>query len=204
MIEEITPQIVGISLLLIIIVTPILTLVLSALLVWSYRRAVARAMAASAAFAASVPAKTPVASPPAAPSAVDGPGSPGRSASDLYEAAIAGPQHCALRYTITGLAFAVVFAAAARFVYPIRVDLPGVLMGVWIYAWPIVLAFMLIIPGRRRWWAVIGYVVAVLPLWAWGASVTDILDMQFGSVHLPARSSTAPQGIIGLWLVVRP
>jgi hypothetical protein len=26
--------------------------------------------------------------------------------------------------------------------------------------------------------------------------------MQFGSVHLPARSSTAPQGIIGLWLLV--
>ena len=197
MIEEITPQIVAISLFLITFVTPILTLLLSALLLWRYRRAVARAMAASAAFEASVPATTPAASPHALPAAVGGP-----SASDLYQAAIVGPRHCALRYTIAGLAFAVVFAAAARFVYPIRVDLPGVLMGVWIYAWPIVLSFMLIIPGRRRWWTVVGYVVAVLPLWAWGASVADILDMQFGSVHLPARSSTAPQGIIGLWLLV--
>jgi hypothetical protein len=43
----------------------------------------------------------------------------------------------------------VVFALAARFVYPLRVDLPGLLIGVWIYAWPIVLALRLIIPGRR-------------------------------------------------------
>src|SRR5262245_23379159 len=196
MIEEITPQIVAVSLVLITFVTPIVTLLLSALLLWRYRRGVARAMAASAAFEASVPT-TPTASLHALPAVVDGP-----SASDLYQAAIAGPRHTALRYTIAGLAFAVVFAVAARFVYPIRTDLPGVLMGVWYYAWPIVLAVMLIIPGRRRWWAVVGYVVAVLPLWAWGASVADILDMQFGSIHLPARSSTTPQGIIGLWLYV--
>jgi hypothetical protein len=207
MIEEITPQIVAFSLFLVTLVTPILTLLLSALLLWRYRRAVARAMAASAAFEASVQAMSTAASPHALPAGVGGPRSAGPrfagpSASNLYQMAIAGPWHCALRYAIAGLAFAAVFAAAARFVYPIRVDLPGVLMGVWIYAWPIVLAFMLIIPGRRRWWAVVGYVVAVLPLWAWGASVADILDMQFGSVHLPARSSTAPQGIVGLWLFV--
>ncbi len=47
MIEEITPQIVGISLLLIIIVTPILTLVLSALLLWSYRRRISTRAALS-------------------------------------------------------------------------------------------------------------------------------------------------------------
>jgi hypothetical protein len=126
MIEEITPQIVAISLLLITLVTPILTLLLSALLLWQYRRAVARAMAASAAFEASVPAMTATA-PPHAPPTVAG----GSSALDLYQAATAGPRYCALRYTIAGLAFAVVFAVAARFVYPIRTDLPGVLMGVW-------------------------------------------------------------------------
>src|SRR5215510_3729601 len=202
MIEEITPQIVAFSLFLVTLVTPILTLLLSALLLWRYRRAVARAMAASAAFEASVPAMSRAASPHALPAGIGGPRSGGPSAADLYQMAIAGPWRCALRYAIAGLAFAAVFAAAARFVYPIRVDLPGVLMGVWIYAWPIVLAFTLTIPGRTRWWAVVGYVVAVLPLWAWGASVADILDMQFGSVHLPARSSTAPQGIIGLWLYV--
>src|SRR5262245_52842144 len=159
MIEEITPQIVAFSLIFITLITPILTLLLSALLLWRYRRAVARAMAASAAFEASVPAMSPAASPHALPAGVGGPRSAGpsaASASNLYQMAIAGPWHCALRYAIAGLAFAAVFAAAARFVYPIRVDLPGVLMGVWIYAWPIVLAFMLIIPGRTRWWAVVG------------------------------------------------
>jgi hypothetical protein len=197
MIEEITPQIVASSLLLITFVTPILTLLLSALLLWRYRRAVARAMAASAAFDASVPTMTPVASPHALPAAVAG-----ASASDLYDAAIAGPRHYALRYIIAGLAFAMVFVVAGRFVYPLRLDLPGMLLGLWIDAWPIVLALILIIPGRTRWWTVVGYVIAVLPLWAWGASVADILDMQFGSVHLPARSSMAPQVIVGLWLFV--
>jgi hypothetical protein len=197
MLEEITPEIVGFSLLLITLVTPILTLVLSALLLWGYRRAVARAMAASAAFEASIAATAPTASSHAPPAVVGD-----SSESELYQAAIAGPRQYALRYTIAGLAFAAVFALVARFVYPIRVDLPGVLMGVWIYAWPIVLAFMLIIPGRTRWWAVVGYVVGVLPLWGWGALVADIHDIQFGGVDLAARSSMAPQGIIGLWLVV--
>lgn len=196
MLEEVTPEIVGLSLFLITIVTPILTLVLSALLLWGYRRAVARAMAASAAFDSSKPATTP-----AAPSHVS-PAVGGPSGSDLYRAAIAGPRLYALHYTIAGLAFAVVFALAARFVYPIRVDLPGVLVGVWIYAWPIALALPLIIPGRMRWWALAGYLIAFLPLSLWAASVTDIPDMQFGGVDVPARSSMAPRGMIWLWLVV--
>jgi hypothetical protein len=196
MLEEVTPEIVGLSLFLISIVTPILTLVLSALLLWGYRRAVARAMAASAAFDASKPATTP-ATPSHALRAVGGP-----SGSDLYQAAIAGPRRYALQHAVAGLTFAAVFALAARFVYPIRVDLPGVLVGVWIYAWPIVLALPLIIPGRTRWWAVVGYLIAFLPLSLWAASVTDIPDMQFGGIDLPARSSMAPRGLIWLWLVV--
>src|SRR5262249_24855822 len=55
MLEEVTPEIVGLSLFLITLVTPVFTLVLSALLLWGYRRAVARAVAPSA-FYASVPA----------------------------------------------------------------------------------------------------------------------------------------------------
>src|SRR5262245_301421 len=195
MLEEITPQIVYLLLFYISIFTPVLTLVLSALLLWGYRRAVARAMAASAAFDASTPATTPAAPHPTS-SAV------GPTGSDLYRVAIAGPRLYALRYTIAGLAFAVVFALAARFVYQFRVDLPGVLVGVWIYAWPIALALPLIIPGRTRWWAVAGYLIAFLPLGLWAAVVPDIPDMQFGSVELPARSSMTPDGMIPLWLRV--
>ena len=58
---------------------------------------------------------TPAALPDALPAAESGP-----TGSDLYRAAIAGPRRYALCYTIAGLAFAVVFALAARFVYPIR------------------------------------------------------------------------------------
>ena len=47
MIEGITPQIATVSLLLITVSAAMLTLLLSALLLWMYRRAVAREMAAS-------------------------------------------------------------------------------------------------------------------------------------------------------------
>ena len=64
MMEEFTPQVAASSLLLIIISAPMLTLLLSALLLWRYRRAVMRAMAATGDFHAPVvetrqPAKSP-------------------------------------------------------------------------------------------------------------------------------------------------
>src|SRR5437667_12311389 len=113
MLEEVTPEIVGLSLFLITLVTPVLTLVLSALLLWGYGRAVARAMATSA-FDASIAATMPPVASHATPAAVGG-----LTGSDLYQVAIAGPRHYALHYTLAGLAFAAVFAVAARFVYPI-------------------------------------------------------------------------------------
>jgi len=197
MIEELTPEIVASSLLLISFLAPILTLLLSALLLWGYRRAVARAMATSAAFDASISTTAPDAAPQPSPAAVGAP-----SGSDLYQAAIRGPRRYALRYVIAGLTFAVVFAFASRFVYPIRLDLPGFLIGVWIYAWPIALALPLIVPGRMRWWAVIGYLITFVPLGLWAASIADLPDIQFGGVDLPARSSMAPLGMTGLWLNV--
>jgi len=146
------PQFIAISLLLIVLVTPILTLVLSALLLWGYRRAVTRAMAAAGEFGASTPATTlSTQSLPSPASDLSG--------SDLYRMAIAGPRIYAARYVVAGLAFAVVFAIAARFVYPIRLDVSGFLIGVWIYAWPVVLALLLIVPGPTRWWAVATYFV---------------------------------------------
>ena len=62
----------------------------------------------------------------------------------------ARPGTCAIHYAVAGLMFALVFALAARFVYPFRLDLPGFLIGVWIYAWPVVLALPLIVPGPMR------------------------------------------------------
>jgi hypothetical protein len=195
MIEEITPQFIAISLFLIVLVTPILTLVLSALLLWGYRRAVTRAMAAAGEFGASAPATTLSSQSPPSPAS-------DLSGSDLYRMAIAGPRAYAARYVVAGLAFAVVFAIAARFVYPIRLDVPGFLIGVWIYAWPVVLTLLLIVPGPTRWWAVATYFVVFLPLGLWAMWVADIPDIQFGGVALPARSSMTPSGMAKLWLGV--
>ena len=195
MIEEITPHLIAISLFLIVLVTPVLTLVLSALLLWGYRRAVTRAMATAGEFSTSAPATTQSSqSPPSTAGDLSG--------SDLYRMAIAGPWVYAARYVVAGLAFAVVFAIAARFVYPIRLDMPGFLIGVWIYAWPVVLALLLIAPGLTRWWAVAAYFVAFLPLGLWAMWVADIPEVQFGTVALPARSSMTPTGMAKLWLGV--
>src|SRR5262245_36639154 len=99
MIEEITPQFIAISLFVIVIVTPVLTLVLSALLLWAYRRAVMRAMARAGEFSVSAPATTPLSQSPPGPAG-------DLSGSDLYRMAIAGPRVYAARYVIAGLAFA--------------------------------------------------------------------------------------------------
>jgi phosphate/sulfate permease len=50
MIEELTPQVLMSTMVLVIVVSPCLTLAISALLIWLYRRAVARSMAETAGF----------------------------------------------------------------------------------------------------------------------------------------------------------
>ena len=67
----------------------------------------------------------------------------------------------------------------------------------WIYAWPIVLALPLIVPGRTRWWAVAGYLIAFLPLSVWAASVSDIPDMPFVGVDLSARGKLSISSGLG-------
>jgi hypothetical protein len=193
MIEELTPQIIAVSLFLIIVIAPILTLLLSALLLWGYRRAVTRAMGTASAFDASAPAA------PAAPASP----LPDVNPAELYRVAIGGPRHYVIRYVAAGLGFGATFALAARFAYPIRTDLPGFLVGVWIYAWPIVLALPLVVPGRVRAGSigVVAYLAAFVPVALWAAWVADIPGFRSGGVDLAARSSMAPAGMIYLWLV---
>jgi hypothetical protein len=198
MVEEVTPQVVTASLFLVIICAPILTLIVSMILLVGYRRAVTRAMAAAGEFFASV-AATPQ---PAGPSPYllhdgAGPSRPG-----LYRLAIRAPWRSALQYAVAGLAFAVVFAAAARFVYPLRLDVPGFLIAVWIYAWPVVLALPLIVPGPRRMWAasVLAYFVGYALLGLWAAAIADFPEYRAGGIALPARSAVTPSGMMRLWL----
>ena len=137
MIEELTPQILMVSMLLIIVTAPILTLLLSVLLLWGYRRTVTRAMAASEGFCDSQ-----VKGGTAEPSQLDDPTVKKRTtspaSSNLYQRAIQAPWHNALQTTIAVLASAFVFSAAAQIVYPLDLGLPGFFVGVWIYTWPAV------------------------------------------------------------------
>ena len=199
MIVELTPQIVTSSLVLIILSAPTLTLLLSAVLLWRYRRAIIRAMDATARGHVALATSDPV-----RPSR-DGRSRPGEANADrLYRLAVGGPWENALRQGVAGLAFALVFAVAARFVYPIRNDWVGFLVGVWIYLWPVVLALPLIVRGRVRLWVgwTAGYVVVYTLLGVVAASIPDIPAFTFGGVEIPARSGVTPRGMLILWLSV--
>jgi hypothetical protein len=194
MMEELTPQILSVLLFMVVIAVPILTLMLSAIMLWKFRRAVIREMAVTGGF--DVPAPQAPESPKPASPAVRDLCTHGR---DLFRRAIRGPWHLAIRYAVAGLAFALVFALAWRFVFAYRLGVPGFLLSVWIYAWPAVLALLLIVPGstRQRTSCVAGYFVMLLLLGLWTSSISDIPALKFGGMALPARSSvtqtTAPR-----------
>jgi len=195
-----TPQVVTASLFLIIVAAPLLTLLLSTLLLWRYRRTVTRTMAAPGEFHAQGAAPPPsVGWPPDRP-----PLGGDHTGSDLYRLVRRAPWYHAIQYAGAGLAFALVFALAARFVYPLRLDAPGFLIGVWIYAWPVVLALPLVVPGSMRW-RVVGVVIyfaLLLLLGLWAASIADIPEYRVGGIALDARSSMTPWGMMRLWLAV--
>ena len=191
---------VGILVLLVIAIAPVLTLILSALLLWRYRRSVIRQMAARSGF------DMPTADGGPGVRRIDGGDSGEESnARGLYRHAMGGPWREALRYTAAGLAFALVFAVAARFVYPIRLDFYGFLIGVMIYAWPVVPGLILIVPAtwRLRSAFVAAYfaVFLLLILWA-GGNAELVRATQFGGIELPTHASAAPAGTLWLWLVV--
>lgn len=203
MIEELTPQVLMISMFLIIIAVPLLTLLLAALLLWRYRRAVTRAMATAGGFHAAAAEVQPAGSSHSGRQQLDDHNLAACS-NDLCRRVIVMPWWNALRYTVSGLAFALVFAGAAHFVYPHGLGLPGFVVAVWIYVWPVVLALPLIVPASLRLSVVsiVAYFAVFLLLGLWAATITDLPEYRFGAVMLPARSSVTPMGMMRLWLLV--
>jgi hypothetical protein len=203
MIEELTPQVLMITMFLIIVTAPVITLLLAAFLLGRYRRAVARTMATAGGFPAAAAALQPAGASRYVAQQLDNHKAALRSNSTCQRA-ISAPWWNALRYAISGLAFALVFAGAAHFVYPHGFGLPGFLIALWIYVWPLVLALPLILPASLRLSvaSVAAYFAVFLLLGLWAATINDLPAYRFGAVILPARSSVTPLGMMGLWLVM--
>ncbi|MDO9599094.1 MAG: hypothetical protein Q7J47_15365 [Azoarcus sp.] len=201
MIEEFTPQVLMITLTLVILVSPSLTLVISAALMWRYRRAVARAMAEPSGTESITAAADWAGGDPAA-----GWDAPDRAAgvhgADLYRHAMRAPWRNAMRYMAGGVAFALVLAGATTQVYPSGLGLSGFAIAVWIYAWPIVLALPLIVPQpfRIAAAAVVTYLVVYALLGLWAGTVENLSEYRFGAVFIPARSTVTPAGMLRTWL----
>ena len=203
MIEELTPQVLMIAMFLVIVMVPALTLLLSAVLLHRYRRAVARAMGAASGLNDPAAARTtPITSQPVEAVLPERTGS--SKPEDLLGRALSGPWRDALRYFIAGLAFALVLALAAHHVYPSGLGLPRFLIGVWIYLWPAFLALAITAPGSWRFWGgvFLGYCTVYALLGLWAATVLNLPEYRFGAVVVPARPTVTPEAMIKLWLIV--
>ena len=201
MIEELTPQVLMTTLTLVILVSPSLTLVISALLMWRYRRALARAMAEPSRTEALAAAAGETAAIPAVAGEAPG-GAAAIRGADLYRQAMQAPWRNAMCYASGGAAFALVLAGAATQVYPSGLGLPGFAIAVWIYAWPIVLALPLVVPQPLRIAAaaVAAYFIVYGLLGLWAGTVENLPEYRFGTVVIPARSTVTPAGMLRLWL----
>lgn len=200
MIESLTPEIVSASLALVVAIAPPLTLIVSLLLLWQYRRVVQQTMA-DAGGAVVRPTDDALT-----------PSEPGRSSCNVAPVA---PRHafrhlqaqawrCAVRYVLAGVAFAVVFACAAEVVYRHGLGVPGFCTAVWTYLWPAVLAVLLIVgvsPGATVAF-VAGYAVILALLGWWASNVLNVPAYEVGGLALPARSNITPLTLGRMWLVV--
>ncbi|GGY06876.1 hypothetical protein GCM10007160_37880 [Litchfieldella qijiaojingensis] len=203
MIEELTSQVVMATMLLILVVAPALTLVLSLLLLWRYRKAVHRAMKRASGYA---PVDTPerltnrIGETRPFPLAQDA----GHSDATLLSCAIRRPWLNATRYVAAGLAFALVFASTAQIVFPSGLGLPGFLIALWLYLWPVFLALPLIVPLKKRHWVAgfLAYVVMYALLSAWASTIHNIPAYHVGEIVVPSRSNVTPETMARLWLIV--
>lgn len=203
MIEELTPQLLMITMFLIIVIVPVLTLLASAVLLVRYRVAVRKAMtAASGILRGSTLPEAARAGPQQAPGGEQG--TTAASAIELHRRLVEGPRRTALCYLAGASTYALIFATAAHFVYPHNFGLAGFLIAVWIYLWPFFLAVPLAATGRMRTWVAwyCAYFGIYAALGIWAGTILDMPGYRFGAIDIPARSSVTPEGMMRLWFAV--
>ena len=199
MIEELTPSLLSSLLLVVVFTSPVLTLIVSAALLRWYRKAVQAQMELSTA-----PAGAMRSSEVRVPSGSSSDGLFSRPEPDWYRLARSRIRLTETEYAVAGLAFAGVFAVAASHVYPVRLGLPGTLLTIGFYIWPLVCARLLVLPstGRDRLLWFSGYVGVLCGLTVWAGTIKDIPAIQFGAVEVPARSSASLWQTGKLWILV--
>ncbi|MGH8676088.1 MAG: hypothetical protein ACREVG_17510, partial [Burkholderiales bacterium] len=195
MIEELTPQVVSLALLLVVVVAPVLTLLASALLLTVYRRAVIRAMARVGGAGNDVAARAPAASADAA-------ARPLRDDVDLYTWALRAPWQEAGRNAVAGLAFALVIVLAASLASAIEPAPSKLTLAFCVCLWPTVLATVLTTPGSLGLkGACAGAYFSLLLAVAFIAMQTpDLPPLTFGGMVLEERSTLTPEGLSMIWL----
>src|SRR6266850_8038084 len=115
MIQELTPQVLSIALFLLMLVATAVTLPVSWLLLWRYRRAVTRAMSARVAAAGASSDRGARAASPTPTSSVADPGAPPMPAvpaDRLYRHLVRDPWRYALIHAVAGLGFALIMTIA--------------------------------------------------------------------------------------------
>lgn len=197
MLEELTPQLLSFSMLLIVVLAPPLALLLSALLLWRYKRAVLRAMASSAAATQGVSEATL----PPVPSSASGLGrQPGTG---LLAHLLTAPRLASGRVVLGGLAYALTMAAAVLVVHEPMRTLPRFALAVWVALWPVIPALALTAAAPLR--------TSVIALAVYAAPMVIVLSAvllwpvaplpTFGDEYAAIRAGLSPPEVLQSWLV---
>ena len=201
MIEELTPQVLAISIVLILLSAPFVTAVISAICLWLYRRAVVRAMSATS---QSHPVRKPIADSSASDQAIQNPKVDTRQRTKCaYHSALESPKRDALQHAIAVFIAAVPLSLAAQIVYPSGLGAIGVFIGVWVYSWASVPMLLLVLPySRLKTLAIVAFYFLVYGLLCvYATSVGNIPALQFGGVDVSERSGATPVRMVLLWLI---
>jgi hypothetical protein len=202
MIEELTPQVLASSMVLVLLCAPVITALLSALFMWRYRRAVSRTMFAPSGFQAINTRPSPEKAVSGAKESASMPMA--TQAPDFYRLANRSPWRDAAVQSLAVIAASVPLSLAAQVVYPTQLGFAGFMLGVCIYAWPMVPAAILILPRSPRIIVtiILGYFLVYAALAVWAGTISNIATQRFGGVLIPDRSGITPARMAILWFSV--
>jgi hypothetical protein len=196
MIEELTPQVLMMGLLLVVVAAPPLAFALALLLLSLYRRAVIAAMARPAATSAE---RITIAVPSRPPR----PATPALSDPDLLPSLLRARQRATARVVLGGLAYAATIALALVVAMErLRTPFDFALV-TWGAIWPVVPALWLTVPagGRAALVAALVYLVPLAAMVAFAfAMPVDTTDAAELAANM--RAGWSPPELIAAWIVL--